>query len=162
MAPMLLKPRKRDDTQKGGSCCCSFPSRQLAFLASLKTLKFPLFLLIANAIRGSPAAAWNACFRLVSSLPSMKRAPFSRASLGLAGGAFFPPRSYRRSVQSAVPIFFSEILFAYSAVRSCGRLIAPVLGVLFLVEIWARWRLLGLLCHTWRPGVAKRGFSRRF
>ncbi len=108
VAPMLLKPRKRDETPKGLSCCCSFPSRQLAFLASLKTLKFPLFLLIANAIRGSPAAAWNACFRLVSSLPSRKRAPFSRASLGLAGGAFFLPRSYRGSVQSAVPIFFPE------------------------------------------------------
>ena len=138
------------------SCCCSFPSRQLAFLASLKSLKFPLFLLIANEIRGSPAAAWNAVLRLVSSLPSMKRAPFSRGSLGLADGAFFSPRSYRGSVQSAVPDFFSEMLLVYSAVRSCRRLIAPVLGVLFLVEIWARWRLLGLLCHAWRPGVANR------
>ena len=138
------------------SCCCSFPSIGLAFIASLKNAKVRLFLLIANAIRGSPAAAWNAVLCLVASLPSMKRAPFSRASLGLAGGAFFPPRSYRRSVQIAVPNFFSGILFAYSAVRSCRRLIAPVLGVLFLVEIWARWRLLGLLCHTWRPGVAKR------
>ena len=139
------------------SCCCSFPSKQLAFLAPLKTLNFPLFLLIANEIRGSPAAAWNAVLRLVSSLPSMKRAPFSRGSLGLADGAFFPPQSYRRSVQSAVPVFFfSEMLLVYSAVRSCGRLIAPVLGVLFLVEIWAHWRLLGLLCHTWRPDVAKR------
>ena len=140
-----------------GSCCCSFPSRQLAFLASLESLKFPLFLLIANEIRGSPAAAWNAVLRLVSSLPSMKRTPFSRGSLGLADGSFFPPQSYMRSVQSAVPVFFSsDMLLVYSAVRSCGRLIAPVLGVLFLVEIWARWRLLGLLCHTWRPGVANR------
>ena len=143
-------------TAEGRVCWCSFPSWQLAFLASLKSLKFPLFLLIANEIRGSPAAAWNAVLRLVSSLPSMKRAPFSRGSLGLADGSFFPPQSYMRSVQSAVPDFFSEMLLVYSAVRSCGRLIAPVLGVLFLVEIWARWRLLGLLCHTWRPGVAKR------
>ena len=156
MAPMLLKPWFRDVAAERVSCCCSFPSKQLAFLASLKSLKFPLFWLIADEIRGSPGASWNAVLRLVSSLPSMKRAPFSRASLGLAGGAFFPPRSYRRSVQSAVPIFFSGILFAYSAVRSCRRLIAPVLGALFLVEIWARCRLLGFLCHTWRPGVAKR------
>ena len=116
--------------QNRGSCCCSVPSRQLAFLASLKSLKFPLFLLIANEIRGSPAAAWNAVLRLVSSLPSRKRAPFSRGSLGLADGSFFPPQSYMRSVQSAVPIGFSKMLLVYSAVRSCGRLIAPVLGVL--------------------------------
>ena len=143
-------------------CCCSFPSKQLAFFVPLKSLKFLLFWLIADEIRGSPAAAWNAVLRLVSSLPSMKRAPFSRGSLGLPDGAFFWPRSYRGSIQSAVPDFFFEMLLLYSAVRSCRCFIAPVLGVLFLVEIWARWRLLGLLCHLWRPGVAKRCFFQVF
>ena len=88
VAPMLLKPWFRDEPPGGEVCCCSFPSWQLAVLASLKSLKFPLFLLIANEVRGSPAAAWNAVLRLVSSLPSMKRAPFSRGSLGLADGSF--------------------------------------------------------------------------
>ena len=92
----------------------------------------------------------------MSFVSSMERAPFSRGSLGLADRSFFSPDSHMRSVQSAGPDFFSEILLVYSAVRSGGRLIAPVLGVLFLVEIWARWRLLGLLCNTWRPDVAKR------
>ena len=82
--------------------------------------------------------------------------------LGARGPVFFfAAFSYEIRTKGG-SLFFSAILIVYSAVRCGGRLIASVLGVLFLVEIWARWRLLGLLCHLWRPGVAKRCFFQVF
>ena len=75
---------------------------------------------------------------------------------------FFPPESCMISVKSAAPTGFSKMLLAYSTVRSWGCAIAPVLGVLFLDEILACWRLLGVLCHSWRSEASNRSFFKDF